>query len=178
MNFVGIGLPELLVILVVLVIFVGPERLPQVATELARWIRRARSYAQYIAQDFNDVIGEIEKEVGTTRDDWREIANVVGIQTGSVTQEVSRATSEAKDAVDINKAEPPATAAGSASESGPAANVVNFDAANRQPAADGAPLPEQAIPPVETSERDEQRAKEDEEPWYVPARPRRHRSAD
>jgi Sec-independent protein translocase protein TatA len=41
MQLIGIGIPELLVILVLTVIVVGPDRLPEVAAQLARWIRQA-----------------------------------------------------------------------------------------------------------------------------------------
>ena len=48
MEFLGIGLPELLVILVLALIVVGPNRLPEVAANLARFVRAARRYGNQV----------------------------------------------------------------------------------------------------------------------------------
>jgi sec-independent protein translocase protein TatB len=106
MQMFGIGLPELMLILILSILVVGPERLPQVAADLATWIRRARAYGQHLSRDFNDVIGEIERETGATREDWKEIANVVRLQTGSVTREIEKVTSEVKDATRVDDLDP------------------------------------------------------------------------
>jgi len=45
MNLFGIGLPEIVLVLVIAVIVVGPKRLPEVAIQLARAIRYLRGYA-------------------------------------------------------------------------------------------------------------------------------------
>src|SRR5438874_11762596 len=84
MQMFGIGLPELLVILVLTVIVVGPDKMPEVAGQLARWIRQARSFAQLATHDFSNVISELEKEVGASREDLRDIASVIGGSTASI----------------------------------------------------------------------------------------------
>src|SRR5712692_10114898 len=103
MQAFGIGLPELLVILALTVIVVGPDKLPEVAGQLARWIRQARSYAAYVSKDFGEVISELEKEVGASRDDLKEIASVIGGSTASLANEFSNLGAEVKDATDLEK---------------------------------------------------------------------------
>jgi Sec-independent protein translocase protein TatA len=40
MDFLGIGLPELIVVLLIAVIAVGPRRLPELAVQLTRAVRQ------------------------------------------------------------------------------------------------------------------------------------------
>ena len=77
MQMFGVGVFELLVILIIAAIVVGPDKLPQVAADLAKWIRQTRAYARHLLGDFNEVIAELEKEAGASREDWKEIASVI-----------------------------------------------------------------------------------------------------
>lgn len=58
----GIGMPELLVILVIAVIFIGPSKLPDVARALGRGLREFRS----ATDDFKNSI-DIEAQVVSPR---------------------------------------------------------------------------------------------------------------
>lgn len=165
MQFFGVGILELILILIITMIVVGPERLPQVAAELARWIRRARTYANYVARDFNEVIGELEKEVGASREDWQEIASLLNRQTSSITQELQRASSDLQKATDVEKLidEP--------------AKVISIDsAASRQAERDSTAIKEASMEDRKpAAEPDQEPAASREEPWYVPGQPRRRR---
>jgi len=55
MDFLGIGLPELIVVLIIAVVVVGPKRLPEVAVQLARVIRQLRGYATDVT--VSDAVG-------------------------------------------------------------------------------------------------------------------------
>ena len=57
MNFIGIGYGEILIILVAAVIIFGPQRLPEVAGQAARWLRDARKM-------MTDLSGEFERNAG------------------------------------------------------------------------------------------------------------------
>jgi sec-independent protein translocase protein TatB len=105
MQFFGVGALELMVILVLAVLVVGPDRLPQVAADLAQWIRRARVYANHLSKDFNEVVGELEKEVGASRDDWKEIAGVITRNTGAVGGAVTSAATALEKSLDAPKAQ-------------------------------------------------------------------------
>ncbi len=170
MQFFGIGILELLVILVLAMLVVGPQRLPEFAAELAKFIRRARSYAQYLARDFDDVVKEIEREVGTSRDDWKEIAGAVGLQTRGLADELNKTLQDAHDATDLEKMQ---------RDGGPLAPPVNGASAEATPAASNgdAPAAEAAPESMPTAEREsaEADAGKTEDEWYVPDRPRRRR---
>jgi|SRR5688572_21708617 sec-independent protein translocase protein TatB len=171
MQMFGVGLPELMVIMVLAIVVVGPDKLPEVAADLARWIKRARAYGTHLTRDFNDVVGSLEKEVGASRDDWKEIASVIRREgTGlsgilnetktEITSEVESARAEANVDLDAAKADPPPD------------NVVSIDTARNGDSEDGA---EPA--PAATDATEE--GSTEEKPWYVPERTTsRRRSID
>jgi len=78
MNFIGIGPQELIVILIVALIFVGPQRLPKLAADLARMLREVRQYTGGIAAEFNEAIKEFEKDTEPERTQWKEIGQGLG----------------------------------------------------------------------------------------------------
>lgn len=96
MQMFGVGIMELMVILGLAVLVIGPDRLPGFAADLAKWIRQARTYANHMMKDFNEVVAEVQKEAGTTSEDWKEIASVFNRHTGDVLKEVTRATTVAQ----------------------------------------------------------------------------------
>lgn len=57
MNFIGIGYGEILIIIVAALIIFGPQRLPEVAGQAARWLRDARKM-------MTDLSGEFERNAG------------------------------------------------------------------------------------------------------------------
>jgi sec-independent protein translocase protein TatB len=107
MNFVGIGPQELIVILVVALIFVGPQRLPKLAADLARMIREVRQYTGGIAAEFNEAIKEFEKDTEPERTQWKEIGQGLG--------DASRAADDVARGVEAD-VQGSATAAGAAAE--------------------------------------------------------------
>jgi hypothetical protein len=86
-------LPDLLFILFVAIL----------VFELARWIRQARSFAQFATRDFSNVLSELEREVGTSREDFKEIASVIGGSTAVIANELSSASAEVRNATDSAK---------------------------------------------------------------------------
>jgi len=62
MDFLGIGLPELIIILIVAVIVVGPKRLPEVAVQIARAIRQLRGYATDVTAQMRSELDELTRE--------------------------------------------------------------------------------------------------------------------
>ena len=171
MQMFGVGLPELMIIMIVLIVVVGPDKLPEVAADLARWIKRARAYGQHLTRDFNDVIGDLEKEVGASRDDWKEIASVIrrdGTGLSSLLNDTTREINEELDSVkaeanldlDAAKADPPPD------------NVVSIDTARNGDSEDGA---ESEAASKEAADG----GSTEEKPWYVPERTTsRRRSID
>jgi sec-independent protein translocase protein TatB len=161
MQMFGVGVLEMLVILILTVIVVGPDKMPQLAADLGRWIRQTRAYARHLMGDFNEVVRELEKEANVNREDWQEIANVVRRNTGAVGQELSRfgrdLEAQQRDLTDIKEltSEKPS-------------NVVPIDHKAAAAAAEEDETEELdvAIEPVRKDEPDGEEA--DEKPWYVP----------
>lgn len=94
MNFVGVGPAELIVILVVALVFVGPERLPRLAADIARTIREIRKYTGSLAAEFNEVIQDFEKDTAGERSEWKEIGEGLTGATKSVTDAIRGARSD------------------------------------------------------------------------------------
>jgi sec-independent protein translocase protein TatB len=95
MNVLGVGPLELIVIMLVALIFVGPERLPRLAADLARTIRELRKYTNSLAAEFNEVVQEIERETTADRAEWKEIGQGLSEAVKSVSDEVAGAQSDA-----------------------------------------------------------------------------------
>jgi sec-independent protein translocase protein TatB len=155
MQFFGIGILELMVILFLTVIVVGPDRLPAVAADLARWIRQGRAYARHMMGDFNSVVADLEKEANVSREDWKEIGNVLGRHTGDIGKELNKVTRDLEESGDLE-----------AKKAAEPSNVVSIDGARNgdsetsESTANGA----NGDTPAETAEA---------KPWYVPEKPRR-----
>jgi Tat protein translocase TatB subunit len=73
MEFLGVGLPELLVILVLAVIVVGPQRLPEFAAQLGRFLRAFRRYSSRITAEFNETLQELEHEYDDMKGEWKDV---------------------------------------------------------------------------------------------------------
>ncbi len=50
----GIGLPELIVILVIALLVFGPKRLPELGQTVGRWISELRQAAHFISNDVQE----------------------------------------------------------------------------------------------------------------------------
>jgi Tat protein translocase TatB subunit len=189
MQMLGIGLPELMVILILSVLVIGPDRLPQFAADLAKWIRQMRAYANHLTKDFNEVVGELEKEAGATREDWKEIASVVTRNTSDVARELQKAAGqiEAEATIDGVTATPPAINGRDPASIGEAFRRAQIESDRLNgitPAASEAqstPLAERATeepaaepPPTEEAPADGDKPAE-EQPWFVPERTSRTR---
>ncbi len=106
MSFLGIGLPEIVLILVIAIIVLGPQRLPEVAVQLARAIRYLRGYATDATAQLRAELDELTKEYQQVRDELQEFRQVIGKSVTAVTGEVDRALQESRPMIEPS-AEPP-----------------------------------------------------------------------
>ncbi len=67
MEFLGIGYQELLLVLVLLLVVVGPERLPNMAYQIGRAVRQMQRYARAVRDEFSDEFEYIETQYRTVR---------------------------------------------------------------------------------------------------------------
>ncbi len=59
---IDLGWSEMLVILVVALIVIGPKDLPKVARQIGRWTAKARAMAREFQRSFDDMVREAELE--------------------------------------------------------------------------------------------------------------------
>ena len=65
MEFLGVGYQELLLILVLLLVVVGPERLPAMAYQIGRAVRTLQQYARAVRNEFSDEFDYLEEQYRT-----------------------------------------------------------------------------------------------------------------
>src|SRR3990170_2527622 len=107
MDFLGIGLPELILVLVIAAIVVGPRRLPEVAVQLARVIRQMRGYATDVTSQMRAELDELTREYEQVRKDLQEFRDSATKEVRSVVSEVDRATREAPAIIESSTEERP-----------------------------------------------------------------------
>jgi Tat protein translocase TatB subunit len=99
MEFLGVGLPELLVILLITLIVVGPQRLPEVAAQIARAMREFRRYTSSLSREVTGALEELEKEYTAVKDEWKEVGEAVRHDLKAMETEVSGAVDDARAAL-------------------------------------------------------------------------------
>lgn len=102
-----VGFSELVVIAVVALIVIGPERLPKVARTAGYLLGRARRYVDDVKSDINREIqlDELKKLQSQLEDSARRIEEDVAKEMQSVEQAVSDVAADAADAVKLPAAE-------------------------------------------------------------------------
>lgn len=136
-----IGFPELLLIAIVGLLVIGPERLPEALRTLGLWIGRMR-------RSFTNVKTEIEKEIGM--DEIRR-----QLHNEAVMEEMKRIERDVRDSVHA--------ADGSASSRSKGEDSVTADAAADTPAESAGETPAVA-PPDSTAEQQPEQEKSEEPP--------------
>ncbi|TET95174.1 MAG: twin-arginine translocase subunit TatB [Dehalococcoidia bacterium] len=107
MDFLGIGLPEIILILIVALIVVGPKRLPEVAAQIARVIRQLRGYATDVTSQMRSELDELTREYEQVRKELEELRQVAAKDLDSVSREVERTVREAPAIIESSaEAEP------------------------------------------------------------------------
>lgn len=77
MEFLGIGYQELLLVLGLLLVVVGPERLPQMAYQIGRAVRQMQVYARAVKDEFKDEIDYLDEQYRTIRGEVDEAQRTV-----------------------------------------------------------------------------------------------------
>jgi len=66
-EFLGIGYQELLLVLVLLLVVVGPDRLPGMAYQIGRAVRQMQGYARAVRDEFRDEIDYLDEQYKTIK---------------------------------------------------------------------------------------------------------------
>ena len=96
MNFLGIGLPEIVLISLIAVVVLGPERFPQAAVQVARAIKWLRAYATENTRDLRTEFAELTREYEEMREELNEVRQAVGSGVSAATKEISKVIDETK----------------------------------------------------------------------------------
>ena len=78
MNLFGVGASEALLVLVLTLVVVGPQRFPEVARQAGRWFKVARRYTDEVMKDVRAAVSEIEQEVNDETSDLRSVGDLGG----------------------------------------------------------------------------------------------------
>ena len=95
MEFLGVGLPELLVIMVITLLVVGPQRLPEIAAQMGRFMRTFQRYTSQVTREFSETMRELEREYDEVKGDWRAVGQGLDETARSVNQELAAAGNDA-----------------------------------------------------------------------------------
>jgi Tat protein translocase TatB subunit len=104
MEMFGVGYQEVLVILVLLLVVVGPERLPEVAYQIGRAVRTMQAYARQVRDEFSEEIRFIDEQYKVVKGD-------LAAAQGALRDETARANTELKSLHGLFHAPPPASPA-------------------------------------------------------------------
>ncbi len=100
MNFLGIGLPEIVLIVLIAVVVLGPERFPQAAVQVARAIKWLRGYATENTRDLRNEFAELTREYEEMREELNEVRQAVTSGVSAATKEISKVIDETKPALE------------------------------------------------------------------------------
>jgi len=100
MNFLGIGMPEIVLIVLIAVVVLGPERFPQAAVQVARAIKWLRSYATSNTRELRNEFAELTREYEEMREELNEVRQAVSSGVTTATKEITKVIDETKPALE------------------------------------------------------------------------------
>ena len=127
MNFIGIGHLEILVILIAALVVLGPQRLPEVAGQAARWLRDARKMMTDLSGEFERNAGvkefkqAIEGEIKGVKKEFEDAGLSVKKDLNAAAGSANSAFGSAAKAAQGSKVKPAKAATATATASKPAA---------------------------------------------------------
>ena len=108
-----IGFSEILLIAVVALLVLGPERLPKAARFTGLWVRRARSQWDSVKTEFERALAaeDLKRSIDSARAQAREIAGQLGSVEQALAAAPAAAVASSTDALPSSTAEPVTLAA-------------------------------------------------------------------
>ena len=92
MELLGVGAAEALVVFVITLIVVGPNRFPEIARQGGRYYRMARRYAAEVTADVRGAMAELEAEVESQKSELE----AVGTELTELSEGVSATVEETR----------------------------------------------------------------------------------
>jgi sec-independent protein translocase protein TatB len=100
----GVGAAEAVLVFVIALVLVGPQRFPDLARQGGRWYRIARRYTADITKDVRSAIDEIEEEVRAETDDLkivRELGEDMEAQLKETSSDLDKIGAETQQAAEV-----------------------------------------------------------------------------
>lgn len=100
---------ELLVIAVVALVVLGPERLPKAARFIGMWVRKARNQWNSVRDELERELAaeELKRELKTAQDNLRKAEEEIRQQTTEAQQDFQQARDDVRDVVEDRPAPAP-----------------------------------------------------------------------
>ena len=102
MNLFGIGPLEIILVAIVAVVVLGPERFPEVAVQLARAIKWLRGYATDNTRELREEFAELTREYESMREELQEVRKQVQSPISRAADELSKIAETTKKEVDAS----------------------------------------------------------------------------
>ena len=102
----GMGMPEMMVILVVALIVIGPSRLPEIARSLGKGYAEFARSIRDVKRGFEDITEEFEQEANVFHNPADALGQAVEKKFGSEENEPESSTAIRKDTVPTEPTEP------------------------------------------------------------------------
>jgi len=126
-----VGIWELLLIGIVALVVVGPERLPEVARTVGRWVAKAQRFVAGVKSDINAELesGDLHKILGAQKEQIQELKSMVDSTRRDFESSTRDAVSSAKEKFKDIETRARVSADQSADQSGSAADKSSTDSA-------------------------------------------------
>ena len=151
MEFLGIGPAELLLILVIALIVVGPERLPEISRTIAKTLNNLRAMSQNLTAEWQQELTAVNDIKAGAQELQQSLAEPFKAAQAdlqqSVTEPLKEAQTDVRRAFSQPLASPPSTAAGAAPPAAAQPAPTEPPSAEAAKPADGAALFGQQITP-------------------------------
>lgn len=108
MEFLGIGYQELLLVLALLLIVVGPERLPGMAYQIGKAVRTMQGYARAVRDEFKDEIDYLDEQYKTVKGQVDEAQREMRIEQQKLNTELREVTASVDAAAAMIATDPTA----------------------------------------------------------------------
>ena len=79
MSFLGVGASEAMLVVIIALIVIGPNRFPEAMRTAGRWYRMARAYSNEVMKDVRAAVDDIEREVNTEAEELKTVREMTDI---------------------------------------------------------------------------------------------------
>ena len=99
MQFLGVGWQEIALVVIVALVVVGPERLPNVAYQVGKAVRTMQSYARAVRSEFSEEIGYLEEQYKTVKGEVSSASEAIRQEQQKFATEMRSVTGEVQSQV-------------------------------------------------------------------------------